>query len=246
MRIILLAWFFAATAFSNINVTKGYTTEELEELRNERQEEVDSDAITRNVIEAFADQGIASAVYADEAMAAIVRQSVNVLNHYGHEIKAKKIEAEYERFYKNGFAQKFTGAKEIGDHPPMSEWVTKAHETIENALGLFLCKYFHLHDMYVLNYGIPTIFKPNMYVQKDYMDAFSGHLIWGYFWEHHGVTGIVTYWLVNTACTMGTSGLGIVAFICGPMSGWAETGMDKYIAPPVGRKLWTKAHSVVK
>ena len=246
MRIILLAWFFSATAFADSIITNGYTTQQLEELRQERQEEVDSDGITRNVIEAFENQGIASAVYADDAMAAIVRQSVNVLKHYGHRIKAEKIEGDFERFYKNGYAQKFTGAKEIGDHAPMSEWVTKAHETIENTIGLFLCKYFHLHDMYILNYAIPTVFHPELYGKKDYLDAFSGHLIWGYFWEHGGATGIVTYWAVNTACTMGTSGLGIVAFICGPMSGWAETGMDKYIAPPIGKKIWTKAHSAVQ
>ena len=224
----------------------GLNEESVKSLRKRHEAQTDDVVISRRVAASFEAEDFMSAVYTDQAMAALINQAANVMEHYGYGREATKIRAEYARDYSTSFAAMFlddgTRDKEIGDRPPLSKWLDDVHTKIEDSIGEYLCKAFHLHSLYVLNYATPTVFHPELYGKKDYLDAFAGHLIWGFFWEHHGVSGIVTYWLVNTACTMGTSGMGMVAYVCGWISGYAETAMDVRIAPPIGERIWERAH----
>ena len=223
----------------------GLTNESVRSLRKSHEAQTDDVGISRRVAESFEAKDFMSAVYTDQAMAAIINQSANVLVYYGHKNTAASIRTEYAKDYSKAFVTMFldngTRDEEIGDRPPMSKWLDTVHTRIEDAIGLILCKHFHIHDVYVLNYAVPTVFHPELYGKKDYLDAFSGHLIWGFFWEHHGTAGIVTYWLVNTACAMGTGSMGMVMFVCGWISGYAETAMDVRIAPSIGERIWERA-----
>jgi len=223
----------------------GLNEQSVMKLRKQREAATDEVAISKKIADSFEDDDFMSAVYTDQALAAIVSQAVNVLTFYGHVDEAQKIKAEYAKNYSTAYVTMFldNGSvdKEIGDRPPVSKWIDDVHTQIEDALGLMLCKYFHLHDMYVLNYAIPTVFSPELYAKKDYLDAFAGHPITRLFWEHHGVAGIVTYWAVNLTCMVGTSGMGAATFICGPISSIAENAMDRRIAPPVGTRIWERA-----
>jgi hypothetical protein len=225
----------------------GLNEESVKSLRKRHEAQTDDVGISRRVAASFEAEDFMSAVYTDQAMAALINQAANVMEHYGYGREATKIRAEYEKDYKTAYVGIFLDGgirtKEIGDGKPLSRWLVEVHETIENSIGLFLCKHFHLHSIHVLNYGIPTILNPEDHNLKDYLDAFSGHLIWGFFWEHAGVSGTVTYWVVNTACTMGTSGMGMVAYVCGFISGYAETTMDGRIAPHIGERIWNRAHN---
>jgi len=221
----------------------GMTEESVRRQRRRHEAQTDDTGIIKRVAASFEADDFMAAAYTDQAMASLINQAANVLEHYGYVGEASKIRGEYAKNYTTAYAAMFLGAKEIGDRPPLSKWLDSVHKTLEDSIGLYFCKAFHLHDVYVLNYAMPTVFRPDLYAKKDYLDAFSGHLIWGFFWEHHGVSGIVSYWLVNTACTMGTSGMGMVAYVCGWISGYAETTMDGRIAPSIGERIWERAHS---
>ena len=254
MQIILAALFMFSTALmadvaeKPTSLDMGYTTAELSALQKSREAEVDVEMIKRNVSDAFEAQDLLAAVYSDQAMGAIMSHAVNVLKYYGYAKKAERIGYEYERFYKTAFTDKFLGAKEIGDHEPLNEWVKQVHEDIEAEIGEYLCNFLHLHDMFILNYGVPVTMHPELYALNEYNDHFAGHIKEGRKWvfKHHGVAGVVTYWGVNIACSVGTAGMGMVSFVCGPMSTAAEVGMDKFIAPPLGEKIWTKANGSVE
>ena len=246
MRIII--WFLlASSAFADVAPMAdladfGFTEESVKSLRRRHEAQTDDVGISRRVAASFEAEDFMSAVYTDQALGALINQAANVLEHYGYGRNASKIRADYAKDYATAAVGLFMGGKELGDGKPLSKWLVEVHETIEESIGLYLCKAFHLHSLYVLNYGIPTVMSPERHDLKDYLDAFSGHLIWGFFWEHAGVSGTVTYWLVNTSCTMGTSGMGMVAYVCGFISGYAETTMDGRIAPPIGERIWKHAH----
>ena len=103
------------------------------------------------------------------------------------------------------------------------------------------CQYFHVHDIFILNFAIPVVFKPADFEQADYLDHFAGHPLDLWTWDHHGFAGVVTYWAVNIACGAATAGMGVATFACNPISTLAENVMDRRIAPPLGTKIWTKA-----
>lgn len=247
-KIIFILATMSSAAFADISPMTdpsdlGFSDSKVEQLIKEHEGKVDVKFLSERIASSFEDQSYMSAAYTDQAMRAIITQASEVLTHYGYTAEAKQISAEYREFYTQSFSNMYLGVKELGDHAPLSKWVDGVHTKIEDSIGEYLCKYFHLHDMYILNYGVPSVFHASTLSKKDYMDAFAGHLIWGWFWEHAGVTGVVTYWAVNMSCAAGTSGMGVVAFICGPISGWAERGMDRVIAPPIGGRIWERAHA---
>jgi hypothetical protein len=180
----------------------------------------------------------------DKALDALIRQAQAVMRAKGYDREADEIGQEYADHYQDAFLTQYLGVtKEIGDHPPLNEWLVKVHNKIEETIGEFLCKYFHLHDLYIFNYATPVVFKPKLYLLPEYLDHFSGHLYAGANkWKHHGLAGVVTYWAVNITCQVGTMGMGAVTFVCGPIAGFSENIMDKRIAPPIGTKIWKKAN----
>lgn len=219
----------------------GYLKSDVREAYAKAKKTTNSQKIIDDVAIAFEKDQLEAARQTDEAIFNMINLAVNVLNVQGHYAVAADIEVEYLLNYRYAVTSQILGLKEIGDHPPLSEWLATVHEKIHDTLGDFLCKYFRFHDIYVLNYGLRVVFNPKDYDLKDYKDHFAGHLIWGWFWEHHGVAGVVTYWLVNGVCIGATYGLGVVTFVCGPIASFAENVMDKRIAPPVAERVWKRA-----
>ena len=219
----------------------GYTNgKEIQRLNKVLKKKINTEAISQDIMTAFQRSDIEAAEKADIALQNLLARADGVLRNKGEPELADEIAYEYQRFYEFGFTKKALGIKEIGDHPPMSEWLDTVHTKIEDAIGNFFCEYFHFHDIYILNHGLPVVFNPKKYDLKDYLDHFSGHLIWGFWWEHHGVAGVVTYWVVEGICAASTSGVGIAVFACGPIAGLAEHVMDKRIAPPIATRIWDR------
>jgi hypothetical protein len=173
----------------------------------------------------------------DQTLQIIFRQIDVILRHKGHNELADKLASEFT-FYKDYLVNQYFGEKELGDHPPMSEWLEDVHNNIEDAIGAEWCKFWHLHDLEIINHAIPVVMDPKKYDLKEYKDHFSGHHIFRFQWEHHGLAGVITYWLVNIACIYGTSGIGVISFACSAVAAGAEHVMDKKIAPPIAERIW--------
>lgn len=178
----------------------------------------------------------------DSAVGALIKTAANVLRAKGFNEDADEIESQYLTRYAQAFTCMDSGCLMSGDHPPMNEWLDGVHKKIHTKLGDFWCKYFHFHDIEIINYGVPVVFAPKDYELKHYKEHFAGEINYGMFWNFHGVAGVVTYWAVQIVCAAGTSGLGMITFACGPISGFAEHVMDKRIAPPVATRIWERAH----
>lgn len=218
----------------------GYSAVDVYQLNRQKRREIKSDNYINDVAKALENDNIAAAQYADLALENLLSTAQGVLRANGHDRLADDIDLEFLMNYKNGFEHMALGIKEIGDHPPMSQWLTTVHDRIEDAIGNFLCEFFRFHDIFILNHGFPVILKPSKYSLKEYKDHFAGHPIWGWFWEHHGVAGVITYWVVQGVCSGMTSGLGLVTFACGPIASMAENFMDKRIAPPLAERIWKR------
>jgi hypothetical protein len=198
--------------------------------------------VKKDIAAAFESEDRTKAAHAtDYAINGIIRQAVAALKANGHAETAEQIMGEYEQNYVSAVARLVAGEKEIGDHPPLNEWLDSVHERIHGKLGNYWCQYFKLHDIEILNHGIPVVFNPKSYELADYKDHFAGHPDGPLSWVHHGVAGVVTYWAVQITCTGATFGMGMIGFVCGPLSGLAEHVMDKRIAPPIAERVWTRA-----
>lgn len=180
------------------------------------------------------------AAYTDKAIGNMIKRADTVLRYKGFALEADKISVEYQTHYRTAVVDYVVGKKELGDHPPLSKWLTTVHEKIEDLIGTYLCKYFHLHDIYIFNYTVPVVFHPELYKQREYLKHFAGRHQAFFMWDYHGLAGVVTYWIVNIACSAGTSGMGAVAFVCGPISDLSEHYMDLDIAPPIATKIWER------
>jgi len=220
----------------------GYKKDDIWRLNRKKQKEVNIEKIANDVLQSMSSNNLSAAHQTDLAIENLLTSADAVLRNTGNDELADEISHDFVAHYKNGFFRKALGEKEIGDHPPMSEWLDSVHEKIESAIGKFWCEFFHFHDIYILNYGLPVVFSPEKYTLDDYKDHFSGHLIWGFYWEHHGVAGVVVYWVVNGICAGATSGMGIVTFACSPISSFAEHVTDKRLAPPIAERIWKRAN----
>lgn len=219
----------------------GYSARDIRISYQEKKKLVNKDKVIADVSAALEKDQFQAAQYYDEAIHNLLSKADVILRAEGHYDLADEIQLEYMLVYSGAVTRQMLGMKEIGDHPPLSEWLDTVHEKIHEAIGDWLCKQFHFHDLYILNRGLPVVFYPKKYQLKDYLDHFAGHLIWGWFWEHHGVAGVVTYWVIDGVCIGATYGLGIVTFVCGPIASLGEQVMDKRIAPPIGERVWKRA-----
>jgi len=220
----------------------GYTSRsEINQAYKEAKRNLNVEQIKNELKVSFRDR-YETARRADEALDALLRRADSVLRNTGHDKLADEIFIEYEMYYRGHYQITALGMKEMGDHEPWSEWLENLHLKIENAVGEVMCEFFHFHDLYIFNHAIVVMIEPQSYTLIDYKDHFSGHLIWGWYWEHHGGAGVITYWTVEIACTIMTNGLGIIPFVCSPIAAFAEHIMDKTIAPPIATWVWERAN----
>ena len=219
----------------------GYSKRDLKDAHQEAKNSFNRDLVIKQVAQALEKDPVSAAQLTDLAIENMLSTASVFMRAEGHHDVADEIETEYRLYYRGSVTALALGIKEIGDHPPLSQWLESVHKKIHDTIGDFLCKQIHIHDIWILNYSIPVVFSPEAYTQKDYLDHFAGHLIWGWFWEHHGFAGVVTYWVVNGVCIGATYGLGIVTFVCGPIASFAENVMDKRIAPGMGVRIWERA-----
>jgi hypothetical protein len=219
----------------------GYLKSDVFEAYRQKKSEVNIDKLNKEIKKKLSGTDFDRATLIEETLDNLIGRAVLVLSYEGHNSLADDIGYEYEQFYRFALTKHLLGIDEIGDHPPMNEWIDSVHERIHDAIGDMLCQYFRFHDIYILNHGIPVVFRPGLYDLKDYKDHFAGHLIWGWWWEHHGVAGVVAFWLVDGACIAGSYGLGVITFVCTPIATLAQNVMDKHIAPPVAEAIWKRA-----
>lgn len=173
----------------------------------------------------------------DSAVDMIIKRTDYALRAKGFSADADEIMSEYQDHA--FFLSRKRG--DIGDYAAWSEFMVKVHAKAHEKLGDTLCKWLHVHDLFIITYGVPVAFAPADFDLETYQNHFTGIHILGPFWKHYGLAPVVVYWAVNIVCNASSSGL--AAFACSPIATVAEQGFGIYLSPPLGEKIWTKAQN---
>lgn len=171
----------------------------------------------------------------------MVKYASFTLRKKGLTVKAQEIETEYNDYYQN-YAYRFAiGAlQNIGDHPPMWDWLDKLEKELRAALGDWIMKVTRLEDLRTFNYGIVIVLQPGgdertspptMISKLDY----SQHFV--------PFAGVLSYWTAWGICTGATWGAGAITFICSPVGMIAERVMVLKIAPDLSDEIWERANN---
>lgn len=159
----------------------------------------------------------------DRTLSSIVRMAAWKLKATGHRDEADRIEREYANEF-SGYVARLASLEAIGDHAPLSQWLSDQYVLLSILLGEQAMKALHLDDIMTVNYGLPVVFHMasigNEVVDaRDYSDHFCP------------LMGVFGYWGTWASCVAVTWGLGAVTFICTPAGMIAEHVTLNFVAP---------------
>lgn len=172
------------------------------------------------------------AMRTDAGLERIVKFASFILKRKGHSRLAAQFEKEYTDHYVHATLNYYLGVEQtdLGDHPPLSEWLAKWYDKLESVLGEKLMELLHLDDIKIFNYAVPVVFQP----KGD--KRFPPVVPWGmqeYSLHFVPFGGIVAYWSTWAVCVGATWGMGAVTFICSPIGSVSEYATVRWVAPPL-------------
>lgn len=181
----------------------------------------------------------------DRALSGVISFAVFQLRERGFETDANEIEREYSEKYVGAVSLLLEpGFRDIGNHKPLSEWLATVMAVIEMDIGFQTAQMLHLTDIDVINFGIPVVFNPCNFPmdgvpnprELEYLEHFAASPKYG-----PAFVPVITYWVTQLACTVGTWGAGLVTMVCSPLSMAAEYGMYRIIAPTLSVVVFNRA-----
>ncbi|MGZ3784418.1 MAG: hypothetical protein ACXWR0_07760 [Bdellovibrio sp.] len=163
-----------------------------------------------------------------------LRQNLNVaiynLKHRGYIKEAQQITQEWAQISAYYF-QDSANLLKLGDHKPLSQWIAKTYDRIEDLLGKRFCKLVHLDDIKAINYGFPVVIHPEgdpetnlPWGEEEYLNHFIPY------------TTATVYWSGTVACSVALNLVG--SLICGVALEIPRYGIYHYIAPALGEKIY--------
>jgi len=175
----------------------------------------------QQMVEDFVQQRFADRT--EKALNGVISAGVSVLAQKGFEQDAREIQGEWLLLKARGLFN----SRDLGDHAPLNEWLSKTYAKLESKLGAELMHSFHLDDIKIFNFAIPVVFHPTKWDIKEY----------GLHFVPFG--GATTYWISRLGCTIATSGL--ISWFCGTIAEVPRYAVVHWIAPGLGNKIHHKA-----
>jgi hypothetical protein len=168
------------------------------------------------------------------ALKAMFRVAGWKLEQTGFHAEARQLEYEYTRYYES-YVLYGIYPVDLGDHPPLSQWLSDTYAKLENLLDPKVMALLHLDDINILNYAIPVVLLrvPGPISRDEYRLHFAGSD------AHGGFAGVVTYWGVWGACQVLTAGTGWF-IVCTPAGSGAEYIMQHRIAPGLSDRIYDR------
>lgn len=175
------------------------------------------------------------AIKLDSAINGWVQYSAIVLTRKGNPELAERLRSEYQASYRSYARSMQYLQKDVGDHPPFSDWVEEWCQKIEATLGTRLFELLHLDDIRVINYCVVVVFQPCG-------DArFPPIVQWGapeYKLHFVPFAGTISYWIAWGVCTGATFGAGAIGLICSPIGEVCEMVIENRVAPPLSDRIY--------
>lgn len=185
----------------------------------------------------------------DQVINTLITLAARQMERRGHEAEAAQLRFEFGEKYR-GFlvkmmAARARGERNIGDHKPLSDWLAKAYDKINAALGDTICGLLHLSDLKTLNFGIPVVFHPCDFPmdsvtgdrKTEYRRHFSGKADGE---ALDGFVPVVSYWLTWAICEAATWGGGWF-IICSPLGTLVEVAEERWLTPKLSDAIFEKA-----
>lgn len=173
----------------------------------------------------------------DQALDAMIRLAVYKLNRVGKKKEAKVLLREWEDQW-SGYITRTRG---IGDHAPISAWLSEKYRMLEFTLGKDVVYTLRLSDIHTINHALPVVFKcvDNVDEMEYFLHFVHDDSPTG---PYRGLAPVVTYWVSFFACVGFTWGTGFL--FCSPISMGIEWFTKSVIAPKLNEPLWKKACGV--
>ncbi len=191
-----------------------------------------------------------AATQGDEALSRLIAFAAVLLERKGMSVEARVLTLQYQTQYAGMMyrLQSQLGASgDIGDYMPMLQWLDKWYQKLEGVFGPAVMRATRLEHLKLLNYSIPVVFHPRGYENQwwdkvGYIRHFAGTRRTDFYPEYayDGFAGVVTYWAVGAACTVGTQGAGALPFLCSPVGDFSAYVMGKWPAPKIGERIFCR------
>ena len=165
----------------------------------------------------------------DRTVDLMIQFAITQLRLRGHHSEADRIRNEWDNQWHGVISNLDLSAEELGDWPPLSEWLADTYDRLDNLFGPLFMAMTHLDDIKIVNYGIPVVFEP-CDARWD-MAEYQLHFV--------PLAGVVTYWTAWGVCVGATWGGGIM-FICTPIGTASEHFMVTFVAPGISDRFYTQ------
>ena len=174
----------------------------------------------------------------DAAMDAALTLAMKELKKRGRADVADDLLMGWEGQYQRTL---FHGERGIGDHTPISQWLSERYRTIEFILGRDFCINSHIASIHTINHALPVVFKPCSFdmngVQHERVVEYVNHFAKDQDYGYHGLGMEVSYWAMYIGCSAATAGTGFV-FVCGLAGGITEKILGNFVLPGLGEKIY--------
>lgn len=167
----------------------------------------------------------------DKTIKGMIELAVSLLGERGFYQEAASVEVEFKDRWEGYFVR--AHMRGLGDHKPYSEWLALTYDLLRLTLGDQVLKFWHLDDLYILNYAIPVVFDPENpdWDKKEY----GLHFV--------PFSGVLTYWTIWIGCEIYTFATGHV-FPCSPAGSLGETIMVHLFAPHISNMVYNQANKL--
>jgi hypothetical protein len=178
------------------------------------------------------------------ALEILLGRAAKELKARGHKVEADRLLAEWKVKHRRIFyTYALATMRDIGDHQALNQWLADKYEMLEIILGVDICKSLHLSDIKTFLYTPPIVFRPSTFpmdnVQGERIDEYRRHFNEGA--VYYGLVPVVSYWVIWGACTVGTSGMGAVAMLCGIAGSVGERLLATFVGPKLSDWVYNKA-----
>jgi len=176
-----------------------------------------ADVYEQGLVAALNDHSSTITEFAQFQLASKTQKALNAMIAASNEALAERGFVEeaqgYQRQWDQNFASYFTAMQldDVGDHAPMSAWLSNYYNKTRDRLGDPVMKLLHLDDLYTINYTMPVVFHPKGDTKgQDHWNQLE--------YQRHFVpfASIVTYWGSFASCRA-------FAFRVAPLKQWCSS-----------------------
>jgi hypothetical protein len=165
----------------------------------------------------------------------MVAEGIQELRDSGEGVLATQLETEWANQFIDYFLSSHLSAFELGDHDPLSPWLSNFYVTLFNKTKGVIRSIRLIEDIQKMNYALNVVFRPkgnwrgNVTYDLDRVE-YRKHFI--------PMSDIVTYWVTLEACKHYAGQYGQ---FCGDGATELEKLMGRYVAPKVSDWVFAKA-----